>query len=299
MSTTVGFLGTGNMGAPMVRRLLQAGFSVRAWNRTPSKVEPLQNLGAHAAESPADAARGVDLLLLCLADAHAVGAALFGDRGASKSSEPARLLIDFSTIGPRATLEMAQRLRAACGTNWVDAPVSGGVVGAEAGKLVIFCGGEPRDIDLAQPVFAALAQRFARIGALGTGQTLKLCNQLIVSANLVAISESLALARCNGLDITVLPAALAGGFADSLPLQVFGTRMAAGVTRPVLGEIGLMLKDLREVSSIAQGCGCDFPLLTTALRAYEAADERGLAHEDLAALFVNPAPQPQGRTAAL
>ena len=113
---------------------------------------------------------------------------------------------------------------------------------------------------------------------MGTGQTLKLCNQLIVSANLVATSESLALAHCNGLDITALPAALAGGFADSLPLQVFGTRMAAGVTRPVVGEIGLMSKDLREVNSIAQGRGCDFPLLTTALRTYEAADERGLGH---------------------
>ena len=289
MNSTVGFLGTGNMGAPMVRRLLQAGFTVRAWNRTPSKVEPLHKLGAYAAESPADAARGADFLLLCLADSHAVDAALFGDRGVSESAEPARLLIDFSTIGPRATLDIAQRLRAACGTRWVDAPVSGGVVGAESGKLVIFCGGEPEDIDLAQPVLRALAQRFARIGALGTGQTLKLCNQLIVSANLVAISESLALARCNGLDITALPAALAGGFADSLPLQVFGTRMAAGVTRPVVGEIGLMLKDLREVNSIAQGCGCDFPLLTTALRTYEAADERGLGHEDLAALFVNSA----------
>ncbi len=289
MSSTVAFLGTGNMGAPMVRRLLQAGFRVRAWNRTPSKVEPLQKLGAHAAESPAEAARGADLLLLCLADAQAVGAALFGDRGASESAESARLLIDFSTIGPRATRDMAQRLRATCGTSWVDAPVSGGVVGAEAGKLVMFCGGEPEDIDLAQPVLRTLAKRFARIGGLGTGQTLKLCNQLIVSANLVAIGESLALARCNGLDIITLPAALAGGFADSLPLQVFGTRMAAGVTRPVLGEIGLMLKDLREVSSIAHGCGCDFPLLATALRAYEAADERGLGHEDLAALFVNPA----------
>src|SRR5208337_2592364 len=119
------------------------------------------------------------------------------------------------------------------------------------GKLVIFCGGAPSDIERLTPAFEVLAQRVTRVGALGAGQTLKLCNQLIVATNLVAIAESLNLAQASGLDLKMIPDALAGGFADSLPLQIFGRRMAAAVTTPVLGELALMLKDLSAVDELA------------------------------------------------
>jgi 3-hydroxyisobutyrate dehydrogenase len=279
------FMGAGLMGVPMIRRLLKAGFEVRVWNRTPAKSEPLLSAGALHAASPAEAASGSDAVLLCLSDATAVETVLFSDQGVAHGAIPPPRLVDFSTIGPGPTLELAARLYARSGTSWVDAPVSGGVVGAEQGKLVILCGGSAVDIAGLTSVFDALAQRHSRIGDLGAGQTLKLCNQLIVASNLVAIAESLALARASGLNMNILPQALAGGFADSLPLQIFGRRMAAGVATPILGEIKLMLKDLGAVQNLANIKQCQLPLMDAALDVYRRAGDAGLLHQDLAALI--------------
>ena len=280
----VAFIGTGLMGAPMVLRLLAAGLKVRVWNRTPEKTRALVDAGAELAGNPADAVRGVQAVLLCLSNSAAVESVLFADDGVAAAAAPA-LLVDFSTIGPAATLSLAARLRARCATTWVDAPVSGGVVGAEQGKLIIFCGGAASDIDRLTPVFAALAQRHTRIGEIGTGQTLKLCNQLIVATNIVAIAEALALARASGLDLPLLPKVLSGGFADSLPLQIFGSRMAAGITSPILGELSLMLKDLKAVSDLARVRQAQLPLAAAALDVYRLAEQHGLLQRDLAALF--------------
>jgi 3-hydroxyisobutyrate dehydrogenase len=279
------FIGAGLMGAPMIRRLLKAGFEVRVWNRTPAKSESLVTAGALRAASPAEAASGSDAALLCLSDATAIETALFSDQGVVHSAIPPPQLVDFSTIGPGPTLEFAARLYSRSGTSWVDAPISGGVVGAEQGKLVILCGGSAADIARLTSVFDALAQRHTRIGDLGTGQTLKLCNQLIVASNLVAIAESLALARASGLNMNIVPDALAGGFADSLPLQIFGRRMAAGVVAPVLGELKMMLKDLRAVEDLAGIKQCRLPLMAAALDVYRRAGEAGMLHQDLAALI--------------
>ena len=285
MVKKLAFIGAGLMGSPMIRRLLRTGFEVRVWNRTPTKIEPLVTMGALRAASPAEAASGSDAVLLCLSDATAIETALFADQGVVHSASPPPQLVDFSTIGPGPTLEFAARLYARSGTSWVDAPVSGGVVGAEQGKLVILCGGSAADITGLTSVFDALAQRHTRIGELGAGQTLKLCNQLIVASNLVAIAESLTLARASGLDMNIVPEALAGGFADSLPLQIFGRRMAAGVTSPVLGELKLMLKDLRAAEDLAGIKQCQLPLLAAALDVYRRAGEAGMLHQDLAALI--------------
>ena len=281
----VGFLGTGVMGAPMVRRLLAAGFSVKVWNRTSAKAESLQRLGAVYSKSPAEAADGVDALLICLSNAAAVEATLFAGLGVVETAVAPPVVVDFSTIGPVATAALAQRLHTARQTAWVDAPVSGGVIGAEQGKLVIFCGGAEPDVARAAPIFSVLSQRFTRMGDLGAGQTLKLCNQLIVSANLVAIAESLALARASGLKIETLPEALAGGFADSLPLQVFGRRMAMSVSEPVLGELGLMLKDVRAVNALAEAIQIRLPMLAATLEVYLHSEKCKLLRKDLSALF--------------
>jgi 3-hydroxyisobutyrate dehydrogenase-like beta-hydroxyacid dehydrogenase len=282
---TIGFIGTGLMGAPMVRNLLAAGFGVRVWNRTHAKLERLIEHGAQATATPAEAGDGADVVCVCVTDKAAVDAVLFGREGAVYSARAPALLVDFSTIGPDATLALAQRLRAQCGASWVDAPVSGGATGAEQRKLVIFCGGSPRDVARAAPLFGAIAQRYTRIGELGAGQTLKLCNQLIVATNLVAIAESLELAQASGLDLGLIPDALAGGFADSIPLQIFGRRMARGVLSPMLGELALMLKDLSAVDDLARHHGADLPMTRSALEIYRRAGERGLLREDLAALF--------------
>lgn len=281
----VAFIGTGLMGTPMVRRLLAAGFSVRLWNRTPEKLQGLLAAGATRAGSPAEAANGADVICLCLANSAAVDGVLFGDRGVASAASAAPLLVDFSTIGPARTREFAERLRGRCGSSWVDAPVSGGATGAEQGKLVILCGGPAADVERLGPLFAALAQRVTRVGALGTGQTLKLCNQLIVASNLVAIAEALTLARASGLDPNMLPQALTGGFADSIPLQIFGRRMAAGVRIPKLGELSLMLKDLNGVDELARERQVQLPLAAAALAVYRHGASAGLMQEDLSALI--------------
>ena len=281
----IAFIGLGLMGAPMARHLLAAGFEVRVWNRTRSKLDPLIAAGAKAADSPADAAGSADLVCLCVTDPAATEAVVFAHGGVAEAAPSFPLVVDFSTIGPDATIEFAARLRASTGAAWVDAPVSGGATGAEQGKLVIFCGGSPGDVDRLAPVLRAFSQRVTRIGELGAGQTLKLCNQLIVATNLVAIAESLNLARASGLDPTMIPDALAGGFADSIPLQIFGRRMAQGVFSPILGELALMLKDLRAVDVLARNHQSELPMTRAALEIYRRAGELGLLRKDLAALI--------------
>jgi 3-hydroxyisobutyrate dehydrogenase len=281
----IGFIGAGLMGAPMVRRLLAAGFRIRVWNRSADKLHPLLAAGAQAATSAADAANGMDAVFLCLSNSAAIESVLFAQTGVACAPVVPSLLVDFSTIGPVDTLAFAERLRARCGTQWVDAPVSGGTTGAELGRLVIFCGGSAVNIARLVPAFGALAQRYARIGDIGAGQTLKLCNQLIVATNLAAITEALVLARASGLDLPAVPPALTGGFADSIPLQIFGTRMAAGVTTPMLGELSLMLKDLRAVAALAAAHHEQLPLSAATLEIYQAAEKQGLSRRDLAALI--------------
>jgi 3-hydroxyisobutyrate dehydrogenase len=281
----VAFLGTGLMGIPMVHRLLHAGIEVRVWNRTPNKLHELVAAGAKSAATPALASEGVDAVCLCLANLDAAESVLFGAEGVASCLHPVPLVVDFSTLGPQHTARIAGHINRQCGTAWVDAPVSGGVPGAAQGKLVIFCGGAERDIARLSSVFAALAQRVTRVGDVGAGQTLKLCNQLIVSSNLLAIAEATALARASGIDANLLPGALAGGFADSIPLQVFGPRMAAGITRPVLGAIALMLKDSSAIDELARANNLQLPLVETTLAAYQRAVELGLSNEDISSLI--------------
>jgi 3-hydroxyisobutyrate dehydrogenase len=273
------------MGLPMARHLLRAGFRVRVWNRTRSKLDPLTGDGATAASTPAEAVDGADLFCLCVTDESAVENVLFGPGGAALAAQVPALAVDFSTIGPTATLLLADRLKRECGTSWVDAPVSGGATGAEQGRLVIMCGGGAPEITRLGPLFAAFSQRVTRVGELGAGQTMKLCNQLIVATNLVAISEAFELGRVAGLDLDAIPEALAGGFADSIPLRIFGRRMAQGVFTPVLAELALMLKDLSAAQDLAREHGSVLPMTRAAIQIYRRAAERGLIREDLSALF--------------
>jgi 3-hydroxyisobutyrate dehydrogenase-like beta-hydroxyacid dehydrogenase len=283
--TTVGFLGTGLMGAPMAARLVEAGFRVFAWNRTADKLGPLLAAGVVAAASPAQAVADADFICMALADAKAVENVLFGAGGVAASGRPPQLVVDFSTLDPAVTRTLAARLDAQCGVRWVDSPVSGGVKGATEGKLVAFCGGEEADVTRARPVLSPLMSRVNHLGPLGAGQATKLCNQLIVATNVMAIAEALSLARACGLDMRQLPDALTGGFADSLPLQIFGRRMAAGVTTPKLGEISLMLKDVQAAVTAADGGGSPSPLARRVLQMYRRARELRFDGEDLGALL--------------
>lgn len=245
MITRIAFLGTGLMGAPMAARLLAAGLSVRVWNRSPEKLRPLIGLGAVSTASPAEAVADVQLVCLCLTDGEAIAELLFGPAGLAEAIPAGALLVDFSTIGPKATRALASQLQAnRSDIGWIDAPVSGGVRGAETGELVVMCGGDADAVASVRPVLSVLAKRVCHLGPLGSGQAAKLCNQLIVSANIAAIAEALVLGQEQGLDIAALPDALAGGWADSLPLQIIGSRMAAGSVEPPIVSIGTYVKDL-------------------------------------------------------
>ena len=260
----VGFIGTGLIGTPMVQRLHECGLSVTVWNRTPDKATPLVAFGATVAESPRALAESCDIVCLCLTNTAAVHEVVFGAQGINAVLRVGQLVIDLSSIAPDATREMAERLASACGARWIDAPVSGGLPLARAGRLIVFAGGDAHDIARAAPLFEALAQRVTHMGGHGAGQLAKSCNQMIVACNLVTIAEMLAFASQSGIDATRLPGALAGGFADSLPLQIFGSRMAAGVDAPRIGGLATFRKDIDQVVRLAGECGAYAPMATRA-----------------------------------
>jgi 3-hydroxyisobutyrate dehydrogenase len=220
--------------------------------------------GAALAESPRALAESCDIVCLCLTNTTAVHDVVFGVQGIDAVLRTGQLLIDLSSIAPDATREMAERLASACGARWIDAPVSGGLPLARAGRLIVFAGGDAHDIARAAPVFDALSQRVTHMGGHGAGQLAKSCNQMIVACNLVTIAEMLAFATTSGIDAAQLPGALAGGFADSLPLQIFGPRMAAGVDSPRIGGLGTFRKDIDQVVRLAGECGAYAPMATRA-----------------------------------
>jgi 3-hydroxyisobutyrate dehydrogenase len=259
MGEALGFVGLGLMGVPMARRLVAAGHQVAVWNRT-AKADAVP--GAMVAGSPVELARQANIIGLCVLDGTAVEAVCFGPGGLAEIGQvgAGKLVVDFSTIGPDRTVALAGRLRAATGMGWVDAPVSGGVPGAEAGSLVVFAGGEAADLDQAAGMLAAVSARVTHMGALGAGQAAKLCNQAIVSVNMLLLAETFAMARRAGVDVTKLAPALQGGFADSTPLRIFGPRMASHIFAPRLGAIQLMAKDLELAQAMAGKVGAATPL---------------------------------------
>jgi len=271
----LGFIGLGLMGRPMTQRLLAAGYTVTVWNRSREKLAPLLEKGARAADSPAAVARAADIVLMCVTDQQAAESVLFGHEGIAAGGAPDKLVVDFSSIAPASARAFAERLERECAMGLVDAPVSGGTVGAEQGTLAIMAGGKPEHIERARPVLAHLAQRFTRMGDAGAGQVTKLCNQVIVGCLFPVIAEAVRLAEAAGVDARMLPAALKGGFADSLPLQVFGARMAARQFEPPLGAVSIMLKDLENAAAVAKDKGVPLPMARTAAELYRLLDAQG------------------------
>jgi 3-hydroxyisobutyrate dehydrogenase len=275
MGMRIGFIGTGLIGAPMVERLLECGREVVIWNRSAEKLAPRVAAGAAAAASAADVARACTLVCLCLTDTTAVEDVVFGSGALATVMGPEHLVIDLSSIAPGATRHMAARLERDCGAHWIDTPVSGGVVGARAGRLIVFAGGDAADVARASIVFDALSQRVTHMGGHGAGQFTKSCNQQLVACNLLVIAEMIAFAEKAGVDAAQLPAALAGGWADSLPFQVFGPRMAAGVDTPRIGAVGTFRKDIDQVVRLAADVGAAVPLTAFAASRYAEAAARG------------------------
>jgi 3-hydroxyisobutyrate dehydrogenase len=280
---TLAFLGQGLMGQPMTLRLLQAGYRVHVWNRSRPKLQPALDRGAIEAETPREAAKAADVVLLCLLDTRAVEEVAFGADGISGAEGRGKVLVDHSSISPDATRTFAERLASRSGMQWVDAPVSGGVKGAQEGSLAIMCGGHPEAIDRVRPALSSYARNITHMGPAGTGQTTKLCNQVIVGVAVATMAEAVTLAQNAGVDARRLPEAFAGGFADSKPLQIFLPRMVAGWNEPI-GAANLFLKDLDNASDLARANGTPLPMASLARELYRQLAAQGRGEEDPAAL---------------
>ena len=278
----LGFCGLGLMGAPMVKRLLAAGHEVKVWNRSAAKAEPLAALGAQVAATAREAASGVDGVLICLFDAKAVEAVVFGPDGIAQAGG-LRWLADHSSIDPEATRQFARRLADANGAAWIDAPVSGGVPGVEAGSLAIMAGGDTPHMQASFEAMRAYAANITHMGPSGAGQATKLCNQTIVATTVAALAEAMGFARRNGIDVRKLAPALAGGGADSKPLQIFAPRMI-DVPPDSIAALSTMLKDMDTVIANAQRSGAPMPVTACVQQMLRLASAMGLGQAEVSAL---------------
>jgi len=250
----IAFLGTGLMGRLMATRLLQAGYPLRAWNRTPAKAAGLSVFGAELALSPAAAVADAAIVITML-EAGPVVDEVLGQ--ALPALVAGALVIDMSSSGQQEAVALAQRL-AKSGVGMVDAPVSGGVAGAEAGTLAIMAGGRASDFERAAPVLTVLG-RPTLVGPVGCGQLAKLCNQLIVGGTLNIVAEALLLARAGGADPAAVRAAIRGGFAESRILEVHGQRMLDRNFVPG-GQVKSQAKDMENILQAAAGAGLRLPV---------------------------------------
>ncbi len=246
----IGLIGTGIMGEPMARNLLRAGYALSVHNRTKAKAEPLLAKGARWKGSPAGLAADVDVVLSVVSDSPDVEAVYLGPDGVCDTLSAGTLCIDMSTIAPETARTVAAAVRRRGGA-FLDAPVSGGKTGAEAGTLSIMVGGEESDLTQAKPLFDVLGRSTVYCGPVGHGQLTKLCNQILCGLNLLAVSEAIVFARRAGLDPRTMLEAVSTGAAGSWALQNLGSRMIARDFAPMF-MIDLQQKDLRIALSSAR-----------------------------------------------
>jgi 3-hydroxyisobutyrate dehydrogenase-like beta-hydroxyacid dehydrogenase len=280
----IGYVGVGLMGLPMVKRLASLGYPVMAYDIVPGKNAAAVAAGAAAAASPADAAKDADLVLLNLPTTDAVEQAVFGEGGVASAVRALQLVIDFSTIKVDKCKAFAQKLRAATGCGWIDAPVSGGPPASGAGTLTIMAGGEPADIARARPLFTDISGRFTHMGPSGAGMAAKMLNQLIVGCGHAVMAEAVVLAEAAGIDAARLPECLAGGHADGSLLQNLYPRMQRRDFAP-LGYARQVLKDLEMVHEFAAGLKAPTPMMGEALSLYRILVHLGHAELDSGAIL--------------
>lgn len=280
MKEAVGFIGLGDIGAPMAQRIAAAGFALVVWNRTTSKTAALVAAGARAASSPAEMAGQVDIVLTCLDGPAAMEEVLFGPSGLATAHCRATLLVDCATTSPACTIETAERLAGLTGMAMIDVPVSGGAIGAAAGTLAAMAGGEAGDVERARPVITSFASQITHMGPLGAGQATKACNQIINFGTIAAVAEAINLGRRHGIDIARFPQAITNGFADSNILREYDRSARAGDYSPVrilvdalldrysdtprpdlAGQLHILMKDLQIGLEMGREVGAPLPLL--------------------------------------
>lgn len=280
----IGFIGMGLMGIPMSSRLLDAGFDVTVWNRNPVKTQIPASLGAHVASSLAQLCRDVNVIMMCVSDTQAVQEIVLAAEGILANLSAGQIVIDFSSIDPEATRVLAKKV-AEKSCVWLDTPVSGGVAGAEQGTLAIMAGGDEQALATVDPLLQPLSQRVTRMGDVGAGQVTKICNQMIVSSNVLVMAEVMALAEKSGVDSASIPQALQGGFADSIPLQLTGPRMAARDYAPVKWHVKTLLKDLDMANNLAKNNLSSVPMAGLGAELMRQHASRGFNDSDPATLI--------------
>lgn len=281
MIERIAFLGIGLMGAPMARNLLKAGFPLAAWNRHPAKAAALKSAGAAMAATPAAAARDADIVITMLANGPAVEAVMFGGQGAATALKPEALVIDMSSSPPAMARDHAKRL---AGHAYLDAPVSGGTIGAAEARLAIMVGGDRTIFARAKNVFAALG-RATLVGPIGSGQLAKLANQAIVAVTIGAVAEALLLASAGGADPAAVREAIMGGFAESCVLSVHGKRMILRDFIPG-GPADHQVKDCETIVATAKAFGLTLPFAEKALELFQELVAHGGARLDHSALLL-------------
>lgn len=247
--TRVGFIGLGIMGAPMAANLLRAGFDVTVWNRSPSRTAPLLEAGANGADSPADVAAASEVTLSCVTNSGDVEEVALGPGGVIEGAKPGSAYIDCSTIAPETARKVAAAL-AKRSVAMLDAPVSGGDIGAQAGTLAIMVGGEEETFERCLPVLQAMGKTIVHVGPSGAGQVVKLCNQIAGALNLLAAAEAIGLARRAGVDPNRMLEVVSAGAAGSWMLSNLAPRAVRGDYAPGF-MVDLMQKDLRLVLDAA------------------------------------------------
>ncbi len=283
---TIGFVGLGNMGMPMAGHLAQAGAKLVVWNRTTGRTAEAAANGMTPADTLAELADRVGDGVICINLTHTnvVESIVFGENGLSERLQNNALVVDFGTTSVLATRRFAERIY------WLDAPVSGGQVGAQSATLSIMVGGRDEHFQRALPILQTIGKRITHLGPSGAGQVTKLANQLIVAQTIDAVAQALRLAELSGVDAAAARQAMLGGFADSRILDLHGDRIArrdfvAG------GRAELQLKDVRLICELAKEVGLDSPTLVNSLAQWERlVDDLGMGHLDHSGLFKLYAP---------
>ena len=279
----IAFIGTGIMGKPMALNLLKAGFPLTVHSRTKSKAQEVIKAGARWADSPAAAAQDADVVITCVPDTPDVRQVLLGKGGVIESARPGLICIDMSTISPSETQRMAKIL-AEKKIILIDAPVSGGQIGAQQAKLSIMAGGPKEYVEKVRPIFEAMGRSITYCGPSGFGQITKLANQVMVIHTIMSVAEGLAFAQRAGLDLDTTLAATSAGAAGSPSLKVLGPKIIAGDFKPAF-SVDLQLKDLKLVLEYADKIGQPLPGTVLAKELLSVLKTQGRGSDGTQALF--------------
>ncbi len=278
----VAFIGMGTMGAPMALNILKAGFGVTVYNRTREREEPVAEKGAKRAESPAKAAEGADVVIVCVSDTPDVQGVILGEEGVIRGASPGAVVVDMSTISPAATREMAAALEEK-GIKMLDAPVSGGSEGAINGTLSIMVGGDKEAVEKVTPVLEAMGKTITHIGPIGAGQTTKAINQIVICGEYLSVAEGLALGMKADLDMEKVLEAISGGAAASWVLDNRAINMIKN-DYPLGFRVRLHHKDLRIAMEAARELGVTLPCAALVDQMESGLVARGFGDEDVSAV---------------